>query len=196
MRVKTDSRRQAILAAARTVFKQVGYERASMAQISALVGGSKATLYSYFPSKEDLFAEAMIDAMEEQGQAMLDLLDPSEPDVAKVLTRFGEAFLAFTTGPQALCTTRLAITEGGKGALGAKLYQLGPKRGWSAISAYIAQIMAIGILPKGDAHLAAMHLKGMLEAGVSIPMLFGAEPELEPGAAVAGAVAAFLSAYG
>lgn len=33
MRVKTDSRRQAILSAALAVFREVGYERASMAAI-------------------------------------------------------------------------------------------------------------------------------------------------------------------
>jgi len=196
MRLKTDSRRQAILDAAIAVFQEVGYERASMAQISARVGGSKATLYSYFPSKEDLFAEAMIAAVEEQGEALLDLLDPDDPDVAKVLTRFGAAFLAFTTGTQDLCITRTAIAEGGKSALGAKLYHLGPKRGWTAISDYFATIMAKGILPGGDPHMAAVHLNGMLATGVTYPMLFGAEPELAPEAAVAGAVAAFLRAYG
>jgi AcrR family transcriptional regulator len=196
MRVKTDSRRQAILDAALTVFKDVGYDRASMAQISALVGGSKATLYSYFPSKEDLFAEAMIDAVEDQGQALLDLLDPDDPDIAKVLTQFGEGFLAFTSGAQDLCITRTAIAEGGKSALGAKLYQLGPKRGRGAITDYFAKVMANGRLRPGDPYMAAIHLQGMLATGVTYPMLFGAEPDLEPKAAVAGAVAAFLRAYG
>jgi len=196
MRLKTDSRRQAILDAALAVFNEVGYERASMAQISARVGGSKATLYSYFPSKEDLFAEAMITAVEEQGQALLDLLDPGDPDVAKVLTRFGTAFLAFTTGAQDLCITRTAIAEGGKNALGAKLYELGPRRGWTAITDYFATIMANGILPNGDPRMATIHLNGMLATGVTYPMLFGAEPDLDPETAVAGAVAAFLRAYG
>jgi AcrR family transcriptional regulator len=196
MRLKTDERRQAILEAARTVFNEVGYERASMAQISARVGGSKATLYSYFHSKEELFAESMFDAMDEQGQAMLALLDPGEPDVAKVLLRFGEAYLDFISAPNALRVTRLAIAEGGRSEFGAKLYRLGPKRGWSSISAYIAEVMAIGTLPQADPHMAALHLKGLLDGGVSMPMLYGAEPELEPKAAVAGAVAAFLRAYG
>jgi AcrR family transcriptional regulator len=196
MRVKTDTRRQAILEAARAVFNEVGYDRASMAQISARVGGSKATLYSYFPSKEELFAEAMVDAMEEQAMTMLALLDPGEPVVAKVLLRFGEAYLDFISSPNALRVTRLAIGEGGKNEFGAKLYSLGPKRGWSTTSEYIAEIMAIGALPQADPHMAAMHLRGLLEAGVIMPMLFGAEPELERKAAVAGAVAVFLQVYG
>jgi len=196
MRVKTDSRRCAILEAAIAMFREVGFERTSMARISARAGGSKATLYSYFASKEELFAAAMVDAMEDQGQAMLDLLDPSEPDVEAVLLRFGATYLDFVTDSEHMCCVRTAIAQGGNGALGAALYRLGPKRGWSDITAYIAKVMENGSLPKADPHLAAMHLKGMLEAGVVYPMLFGAEPELDKGQAVSAAIATFLRAYG
>jgi AcrR family transcriptional regulator len=196
MRVKTDSRRQAILQAAIAMFREVGFQRASMAQISARVGGSKATLYSYFSSKEDLFAAAMVEAMEDQGQAILDLLDPSEPNVTEVLLRFGKAYLDFVTDPEHMCCARTAIAEGRNGELGAMLYRLGPKRGWSEITAYLAKVMENGSLPPADPHLAAMHLKGMLEAGMVYPMLFGAQPELETSQAVTAAVGVFLKAYG
>jgi AcrR family transcriptional regulator len=196
MRVKTDCRRQAILDAALALFREVGFMRTSMARISACAGGSKATLYSYFSSKEELFAAAMVEAMGEQGQAMIDLLDPSEPDVPKVLYRFGEAYLDFVTDPEHMACARTAIAEGRNSDLGAALYRLGPKRGWSDITAYIDTVMDLGALRKADPHLAAMHLKGMLEAGMVYPMLFGAEPELDKATAVKGAVEAFLRAYG
>ena len=54
-----DLRRQAILEVARAVFAEEGYAAASMSSIAARVGGSKATLYNYFRSKEELF-EAVI----------------------------------------------------------------------------------------------------------------------------------------
>lgn len=197
MRQKSDSRRQCILEAATSLFREVGFGRVSMAQISARVGGSKATLYSYFQSKEELFATAMIEAMEEQGRAMIDLLDPSEPVVRKVLMRFGLAYVNFIMAPQALCCVRTAIAEGTTdNGLGATLYRLGPKRGWGEIASYIAAVMERGNLPKGDAHMAAMHLKGMLESSVFYPMLYGAEPEMDIDTVVKGAVDAFLRAYG
>ncbi|NOW45804.1 AcrR family transcriptional regulator [Novosphingobium sp. SG751A] len=197
MRQKSDSRRQCILEAATSLFREVGFGRVSMAQISARVGGSKATLYSYFQSKEELFATAMIEAMEEQGQAMIDLLDPSEPDVRKVLQCFGETYVNFIALPQHLCCVRTAIAEGGtNNGLGATLYRLGPKRGWEEIAGYIAAVMERGNLPKGDAKMAAMHFKGMLESGALYPMLYGAEPELDTKTMVTGAVDAFLRAYG
>ena len=197
MRQKSDSRRQCILEAATSLFREVGFKGVSMAQISARVGGSKATLYSYFQSKEELFATAMLEAMEEQGQAMIDLLDPSEPDVRKVLLRFGETYVNFIALPQHLCCVRTAIAEGGtNNDLGATLYRLGPKRGWNEIASYIAAVMERGNLPKGDAHMAAMHFKGMLESGALYPLLYGAEPDLDTKTMVQGAVDAFLRAYG
>jgi len=63
MRVRTDERRNAIIQAATEIFAKVGYERASMATIAERTGGSKTTLYGYFPSKEELFWAAMTGPM-------------------------------------------------------------------------------------------------------------------------------------
>ena len=54
-----DQRRERIIQVAREVFYEVGYAGASMSMISTRLGGSKATLYAYFNSKEELF-EAII----------------------------------------------------------------------------------------------------------------------------------------
>lgn len=197
MRVKTDDRRRAILDAACEMFREVGFERASMAAISARLGGSKTTLYSYFESKEDLFIAAMLDAMEDQGQQALDLLDESDPDIAGVLERFGRAFLEFLTGPEKLAVIRTAITEGGKNsALGPQLYALGPKRCWDDVGAYIRVLQTRGALRDGDPIIMAAHLKGLLEAGILEPLLFGSNAALDAKDATPAAVAAFLRMYG
>ena len=62
MRVKTDQKRLAILAAAGELFREQGYSGASMAAVSERVGGSKATLYRYFQSKEDLFVTVLLES--------------------------------------------------------------------------------------------------------------------------------------
>ena len=54
MRVKTEAKRQHIVDVAAQAFRELGFEGASMAEICARVGGSKATLYNYFASKEEL----------------------------------------------------------------------------------------------------------------------------------------------
>lgn len=197
MRVKSDDRRKAILDAACDVFREMGFERASMAAISARAGGSKTTLYSYFESKEDLFIAAMLDAMEEQGQETISLLDPANPDLRFVLERFGLAYLRFLTQSKTLALIRTAIAEGGKNSsLGPELYALGPKRAWSDVAVYLTALQARGALRPGDPHLAAAHLKGLLETGVMEPLLFGGKPDFDAEDAAPAAVAAFLRIYG
>lgn len=196
MRVKTDSRRQAILDTAIELFREVGYERASMAAIAARVGGSKGTLYNYFKNKDDLFAAAMIGAMEEQGMEIMERLKASVDDVETVLCRFGIEYLAFITSPDNLAIVRTAVAEGANASLGAQLYELGPRRGTQEIAAFIAPLQEQGKLRSGPAMIAAAHLRGLLEAGIFEPQLFGAAPDYRVEDAVRTAVDAFLRAYG
>lgn len=196
MRMKTDERRKGILHAAGIMFRELGFSRASMAAISAKVGGSKATLYSYFKSKDELFAAVMFEAMEEQGQQVLDLLDPFDLDVRGVLERFGVAYLGMLLGAEALANTRIAIAEAKSSKLGAKLYDLGPRPFWEAVAAYIDTQMSRGTLAAAPPPLAALHLQGLLEAGVMEPALFGVEPLVERRRGVKAAVDLFLRRYG
>jgi AcrR family transcriptional regulator len=196
MRVRTEDRRKAILKVAKDVFREVGFERASMANISSRVGGSKTTLYGYFRSKEELFAAAMIDALDDQGKALLDLLDPANPNVALTLRRFGEAYLRLVTSPEALAVTRTAVAEvGTKSKLGAHLYELGPRRGLTEIAAYLAKLDHQGVLQIRDPLRAAAQFKALIEAGILEPLLYGAKGELPLKDAVANAVVAFLRVY-
>ena len=64
MRLRTEVKRQEIVRIAAQLFEELGYERTSMSEISARVGGSKATLYGYFASKEDLL-RAVLDHVTE-----------------------------------------------------------------------------------------------------------------------------------
>lgn len=195
MRVKTDERREAIMAAATELFHEVGYERASMAAISARVGGSKQTLYSYFKSKEELFSAAMVAAMEERGYQLIDLLDPDTKDLARTLERFGEAYLDFIASPEIILNNRVAIAAAASGDLGARLYQLGPRRFWNEITAYLQTRIDNGQIDAPSAEVAALHLQGLLEAGYTEALLFGAAPILNKPAAVVDAIAAFSRAY-
>ncbi|HWU69582.1 MAG TPA: helix-turn-helix domain-containing protein, partial [Stenotrophobium sp.] len=53
------ARREALLHAAREVFLEKGYVAASVEDVVGRVGGSKATLYSYFGNKEGLFGDLL-----------------------------------------------------------------------------------------------------------------------------------------
>lgn len=195
MRVRTDEKRQAILSAARAVFEEMGYARASMAAISARLGGSKATLYGYFSTKEQLFAAAMTEALSEPGDEMLALLDESDADVAAVLTRFGVAYLAFITSPEILSQTRVAVAESPFSDVGRELYALGPNRALSAVETYLAVVSARGWLQVADAKLAALQFKGLLETSTLEPLLYGVVPSFSAAEVAAAAARALTAAY-
>ncbi len=101
MKTKTESKRQAILKAAADVFREVGFERASMSEIRARIGGSKATLYNYFPSKEKLFFEVMYQAKELELGTITAALNPDADDLKQELLHFGQRLV-----PVALFTGR------------------------------------------------------------------------------------------
>jgi AcrR family transcriptional regulator len=196
MRVRTESRRQAILQAASEVFREVGFERASMAMITTRVGGSKATLYGYFASKEELFAATMIEAIRKQGVVTIDLLDPAEPDFKLVLERFAQAYVRLISSRDSLANSRAAIGEATQQKLGEAFYTQGPKSILDAISAYMAHLVKRGVVQAENPRLAAIHFHALLDAGTLVPLLMGAKPELKPKEAAKAAVDAFLRAYG
>lgn len=58
-------RREAILAAASALFTQRSYAAVQVDEVAKLAGVGKATLYRYFPSKEDLYLESLGRALDE-----------------------------------------------------------------------------------------------------------------------------------
>ena len=111
MKTKTESKRQAILQAAAEVFREVGFDRASMSDIRERIGGSKATLYNYFPSKEKLFFEVMHHAKEIELEAITGELNADADDLKRELVRFGQRFLAVLYSADAIAVRRLSIAE-------------------------------------------------------------------------------------
>jgi AcrR family transcriptional regulator len=92
MKVRTEARREAIVEAAALLFQEVGYERASMNELTKRLGGSKATLYGYFPSKESLFVEVVRSvATVHLSEAVAQLAGPDARTSACCFTRPGPA---------------------------------------------------------------------------------------------------------
>ncbi len=195
MRSKTDEKRNAIIAAATAVFEEVGYQRASMAMIAARLGGSKATLYGYFHSKEQLFATAVTSALEETGEEMLASL-ASTDDIATVLAHYGQLYLDLVTRPEILAIQRTVLSEGQGSTLGREVYELGPQRGLNGLIAFLEKRAATGEIDLPSAGIGALHFKALLEAGVTEPLLYGLVEVRGKREAVETAVAAFMRIYG
>ncbi|WP_181409719.1 TetR/AcrR family transcriptional regulator [Martelella alba] len=195
MRVRTDEKKHEILHAAGELFRELGLTGVSMAAIAGRLGISKATLYGYFSSKEELFAEAMVFIVRDRGEEMLSTLN-SDEDVRLVLRRFARAYLPFATQPDIIAHARVAIGDGPRSELGPMLYRLGQRRALGAIEGYLTRATAAGMLNCPDVAIAAQHLKGMLEAGTVIPMLYGTKPQQPFDTLADAAVDAFIKIYG
>ena len=118
MKSKTEAKRQAILKAASEVFREMGFERASMSDIRARIGGSKATLYNYFPSKEKLFFEVMHQAKTHELEEIVGGLNPEADDFKQELLRFGQKFLTVLYSPEAIAIRHLTIAESRRSDIG------------------------------------------------------------------------------
>ncbi|PJI99122.1 TetR family transcriptional regulator [Acidovorax sp. 69] len=199
MRAKTEIRRQAILDAAAEVFQETGFERATMAAICERLGYSKATLYNYFASKEELFSAVVFEATEAEFQSTLEALDASFTDITLALEKFGRGLLTLLYSPQVQAMRRLIVSEASRSELGQKCYELGPVRNEAATAVFLQQAMDAGHLRQADAHIAALHLRGLLEAEWLDRFLFqtlGPVADAQINDTVQRAVAAFLAAYG
>jgi len=163
MRVKTDSQRMCVLEAASEVFREEGYERASMNQVAKRLGGSKGTLYSYFSSKQELFAAVMLSSIEGVAFDAFHLLEADvEVPLEKVLTAFGSAYLRFLLREELLEITRLAIAEAKAGNWGARLYAETVEDGLKSIQSLLARRLPSLTLPEGGIEAVARQYRAVL----------------------------------
>ncbi len=198
MRVKTDARRQAILEAAAEVFCELGFERASMSAISERVGGSKATLYSYFQSKQELFVEVMLDALAEHAENVFAGLT-HDADLRLALKKFAAGYLNLVLLPDVVAIRRMAIGDCGRSDIGKILYERGPATAWRRVAEFLQGQMDIGHLRQVEPLTAALNFKGLLESDLVEKRMFGviedpSAADIERAAADAADV--FLRAYG
>lgn len=146
-----------------------------MSSIAAKVGGSKTTLWTYFPSKQDLFAAVLDDLVERYGRALEVVLDPAA-DVASELRRFGRALLETLHSQPIVDMHRVTIGEANRfPELGRMMFDRGQARGKRHLRAFIAEAMRLGKLRQGDPVAAAQHFAGLLQSGSPQLHLLGLE---------------------
>lgn len=198
MRVKTEAKRESILAAAAEIFLEYGFEGASMAEIAARIGGSKGTLYGYFSSKEDLFVAVMHEQGRKQFGPAFVALAGDTTDLAKTLQTFGEKAVGFFCNPSSIKTRRALISECGRSDIGKRFYEQGPKIGMLRLAAFLQRQMDLGKLRQADPALAARQLMSLLECETVAPMMLGIEEGFSKArikTIVGRAVTTFLAAY-
>jgi len=184
MKVRTEARRNAILETAAELFKEMGYERASMNELAKRCGGSKATLYGYFPSKEELFV-AVVEAF-----ATVHLLDAVKelsveakgpPTLEVQLTRFGERMLdVLTNDESALAVYRMVVAEAGRSDVGKLFHESGPAEATEALAKFMKAAMDRGELRRSDPMVAARQFLSLVTAECDMRQFERNPPPLSP----------------
>lgn len=179
MRVKTEAKREAIVQVASEVFRELGFEGASMVEIAARVGGSRATLYGYFGSKEELFVAVIHASASKHFDPIFSALaQEGEDDLAHVLQRFGEKILAVVCSQEVIQAHRAVIAESGRSDIGRLFFEGGPKKGLDELAGFLERQMRKGRLRAADPYVAACHLTALLDSETVRPSLIGMQGTL------------------
>jgi AcrR family transcriptional regulator len=190
-------RRSAIVRAAKESFLENGYAGMSMSGLIATLGGSKATLWSYFRSKEDLFAAVLEDAVGAYGRALAQRLLLSD-DLRGGLLTFSKGLIEKMLSSEGLSLFRLITAESGRFPEVGKLFYIqaaGPVE--ASLAAYLRRHMDDGaLLPDDPARLARTLID--LCHGFQQRRLWGLELLNDQAieAEASGVVDVFLRAYG
>ncbi len=199
LKSRSDVRRETILRVAAEIFLEEGYAAASMSAIAARLGGSKGTLYNYFPSKTDLFAAVMAAACFAHSEALFAAADDAET-VEQGLRGLGRGFLEFVLEDTTLAIHRVVVAEAHRfPELGQAFYESGPALSFNRLAAWLKVRMAAGELKPADPHVAATQFYALCKARLHAMRLWGlidTPPREEIEAEVELALKTFLAAYG
>ena len=185
-----------ILDAAAELFLKVGYEQASIDAILVQSGGSKSTLYAYFPTKQDLFRSVIDNVVDnsEVGAA----LDVSS-NARVVLTEFAVSRQRIVLSPRHRAVVRLVIAERDRFPdLAAIYWERGPQKSQRLLATYLEALKHREILAIDDAEEAAEFFVGMLFQRWLKQSLYVQQPPPSDAAVLARAervVARFWAAY-
>ena len=193
------AKRQQIIEGARRVFIDMGFDAASMNDVTREAGVSKGTIYVYFASKEELF-EALIECERQTIFANLYEALESKGGIRDVLTRYGMALAWKITLPTVVKAQRTVISICERmPELGIRFYERGPKHGHDKLAEYLAHAVEAGELSIPDIDLAAYQFADLCMAGFFRQCIFGyrtkppSEDEIRH--VVTSGVDVFLKAY-
>jgi TetR/AcrR family transcriptional regulator, mexJK operon transcriptional repressor len=189
---------ESILAAAQRTFLASGFGAASMDAIAREAGASKATLYAYFASKEELFGAVVARESERYAEGFsADALDPADVDAS--LTLIANRFLRLLLSPDVIAINRIIVGEVARFPVLAEVFwRAGPERVRVQVEGFLRRAAAAGTLDIADTRLAAGQFASLVRGEIHLQRLLGlgkADSKAISSAA-RNAVATFLKAFG
>ncbi|MCU9848312.1 TetR/AcrR family transcriptional regulator [Defluviimonas sp. WL0024] len=197
--VKRGRKFDQVLEGARKVFLRDGFDGASVDDIAAEAGVSKATLYSYFPDKRILFIEVAkgeCHRQQQEAEALANLTAPPEC----VLPEAARRIIDFSVSEIGRAVFRICIAEAERfPELGRQFYESGPARVRERLAAYFNGAVARGELAIEDVYLAADQFAELCKADIFTLVSFGIKRDFtraDRERVAKGAVEMFLARYG
>jgi len=194
------AKRDQILKGAYNVFSRMGFDAASMNDITREANVSKGTIYVYFQNKEELF-EALIDRKRQALFADMQMAIEGDDPVEEKLYRYGSLVARLITCDAVIQAQRIVIgVSERKPELGANFYERGPLRGKRYFASFLKKEIAKGTFVIDDVELASFQFGELCMAGLFRRRIFGhmkeaPTPELIE-RNVRSAVRVFMKAYG
>lgn len=187
-----------LLEAAGRLFMELPYEVVSTDAIAREAKVSKATLYVYFSSKENLFA-TLIGARCHQIAG--DVRDASsvQGDVERELRQFARQFIDMLESPDTMPLYRSVVAQTTRfPELGRLFFESGPKRFEARLAEFLAEATRRGLLRVPDPGIGAVQFIQLMAGDVPTRGLLGIEPNSEASTRkrIDSGIALFLAGYG
>ena len=159
MSSRGQQRKAKILSAATGLFLSAGYGETSIDAIVEKSGGSKATLYSYFPTKADLFRAVVDSIVTTQEGPELASID----NIRDTLVTFAEHRLGIVFSSNHRALMRLIISERERFPDIARMYyEQGPLHSHKVLRDYFEVLIGRGLIDIRSADEASEFFRGML----------------------------------
>ncbi|MBT9502905.1 MAG: TetR/AcrR family transcriptional regulator [Burkholderiaceae bacterium] len=176
----TDRKRESIVAAAIAEFREHGFAGTSMDRIAAAAEVSKRTVYNHFPSKDELFAEILMQLWQRAKGLDVVVYDPVRP-LREQLLALMSGKLRLITDASFMNLVRVAVAEmmHAPERAQAMVERLGEKEdGDAGLAAWIRAAQQDGRLRPSDALFAAHQLQALLKGSAFWPQLAMGQPAL------------------
>lgn len=191
-RTVSETKRAAILRAARDNFLNGGFTRAAMADIARDADVSTATLYKHFSSKNALFAAIVEDAC----ASINDILpaDIANQNAREVLRRFADAYVEQQFDHRMNELLRVVIAEVPNAPdLASSVYANGVMARYDRLMNALDALVERGDLKPHNTRDGALHLGGMVKEFIVWPALFA--PRFEKPADLDAKIDACIDAF-
>jgi AcrR family transcriptional regulator len=191
-------KREQILDGAKRVFMRMGFDAASMNDITREAGVSKGTIYVYFENKEDLFV-AMVEAERAVFLSSLRMVLANNENIETGLYQFGVTFLEHLTDEKVMTAMRTVLGVRERMPDLCSRFFRGPQNLRTVLHDYLERGVTMGTLEIDDLDLASGQFLDLASGSFFKFRLFGTMPQppsrQEIERVIRGAIRVFMAAY-